>query len=243
MGQLKIFAFIFNIIFAVYDLKMFKKWTSSLVFTYMPLLGCLILTSLIIFISKALFKTTSSYFYCQDGFSTDYIEYMRYLIVTSVIGILMPNLLVIILYKLTRYLIQQSIQRTYNIPSKKILKSTRLADVTIKIKSNLQEKLLKQLFWINIFLQLSSLMFFLASATTSIPIFLDELLWMKYAIRILTIFSGLIVPILCLSTNQQSKQSMRRFSSSIINIFPFIELKHTKKCTHENSHKKYTNYL
>ena len=117
---------------AVYKVNLYKKITIS----YSILLAQVAFTwiiSIILFIAtKFAFNTTYGQLYCFDGFSDYTIDSIRYYVVTSVLGTLIPTVLVILIYIL--------ISHKLHTLSKKLNKTSSNTSSKIKSKTNTSRK-------------------------------------------------------------------------------------------------------
>ena len=96
---------------AVMKGQMFKKWVNSSKITLFTVIFSVILSIGFTFIFKFAFRNTSGSFYCYDGYSPVFVDGIKYFVFTSVLGVFIPSLLVIVIYIFTFYAIKKSARK------------------------------------------------------------------------------------------------------------------------------------
>lgn len=187
--------------FAVVKIKWFTMWAKSNKIIALSIFVEYALSLTIVFISKFWFGTTYGKFYCQDGFSNTFGKGLNYFTLTSSIGILVPNLLVIIIYVITKRKLNQNKTRLNFINDNDLsvnnFSMKNVLNLRLKMK-NQQESLIKQLMYINFFLVLSSLSFIIVNFANLFDEFSSTWYHYRLTTRIASLAFQSVVPIISL---------------------------------------------
>jgi hypothetical protein len=196
---------------AVFKSEIFKQWSKSVLIVLLSFaveaLVCVFLT----IVAKLAFGTTGGEFLCYDGFSENLNKAIAYFVFTSVLGIVLPNVTVILFYVLTmKRLIKISLGLTNaNRLNKLSKKSTNSLSLPISSKSfanSQQSKLAKQFLIINIVLILSSISFLFINIANLFNEFSSRLIHYRMIVRSLAILFQSIVPIVSIIYHPKIKE-------------------------------------
>ena len=192
---------------AVVKIKWFTMWAKSNMIIALSIGVEYALSLSIVFVSKHLFGTTHGKFYCQDGFSDTFRKGLNYFTLTSSIGILVPNLLVIFIYVVTKRTLNRNKKRLNVAKASELnnLTTENVFNLRLKIRSQ-QESLIRQLLYINLFLVLSSLSFIIVNFANLFDEFSNT--WYHYRLitRIASLAFQSAVPIISLYGHPKLKK-------------------------------------
>lgn len=209
---------------AVVNSNLFRKWIKSTKW----IAGCMVFQIfccvLLTVFSKYVIKTTFGSVLCDDGFTNVFSDGIAYFILTSIFGMLIPCMLVTVLYIYTDYSIKKMASQQFNSNIKSYSgAATALANVSANISLNASQSnhntaltsnqlatkskfpgkthLVRQFLLINICLVISLFTFTLLNLANLIEEFSTTWYHFRLLIRISSILSQGIVPIVSLYGN------------------------------------------
>ena len=215
---------------AVVKIEWFKKWIKSIKIIVASFLIEFAICVSFILLSKYSFMTTYGPVMCYDGYSTNLSLGIKYFATTTVLGVIVPNVLVIFIYvytvkvlkKLEKKLrkdrkkhqvrsltimsfkrifknqIQQALDQSRTETTSHTTNATSTAFKTPAFRETQQARLTRQFLVISVCLILSSITFTFLNITNLLPQF--DTIWYYYrlGVRIATLASQSIVPIVSL---------------------------------------------
>ena len=214
---------------AVVKIEWFKKWIKSIKIIVASFVIEFTICVPFILLSKYSFMTTYGPVMCYDGYSTNLSLGIRYFALTTVLGVIIPNVLVIFIYVYTvkvlkklekklrkdrkknqgKSLTVMSFKRIFKNQIQQVLDQSRTettsfstatstAFKTSAFRETQQARLTRQFLVISVCLILSSMTFTFLNITNLLPQF--DTIWYYYrlGVRIATLASQSIVPIVSL---------------------------------------------
>ena len=194
---------------AVLNPQCFKRWTSSIWIIHSTNVSIIVITIVLTQIPKYVFNTTFGDFLCNDGFSPIFEDGMRYFIFCTLLNVLIPCILVFIIY----VLVNRSIKKLSRKLSSQNPLSSRHSSASLSQKSQLAQ----QFFLINICLLASLLSFAALNLANLLEDFSFNLYHWRLLIRIISVLSQALVPIVSLYGHPKIKRSLlfRKSNNSV----------------------------
>lgn len=172
---------------AVYSGPTFKKISKSKIYIFLTVFLVWIFPIFIFVIFKFSFQTYPGLL-CLDGFTTDLKNSIIYYVFTTILGVLIPIILVVIAYALVHI-------RLKNIAS---ALSRCSSETLANKKAKKERKLAKQFCILNFIEILSTFFWILISISSWIPRFNDDFYYLRQIWRILNNLSQALIPIVSL---------------------------------------------
>ena len=218
---------------AVVNSHLFRKWVKSPKWIVSCMMAQILLCVLLTVLSKLVIQTTYGDVLCDDGYNVNFYVGLYYFLLTSIFGMFFPCMLVTMFYIYTKY--AMSLYPVYH--NRSTRNSVRLANSSLSIffhsslstikmngqtqnpqnislrfpKKNLSGKaqLARQFLIINFCLLLSLFAFILLNLANLIEEFNSEWFHFRLIIRIISILSGEIVPIVFLNGNPSVRDQLK----------------------------------